>query len=197
MININLYFRLIKLMNQLATLWLYSSATESVSITALWPPTYRLHGVSNTGLKFIMYLRIKIYCNLLLANQLATQIDNSVQLPVFVVISLHGFFNPPEENLPAGKRYTDEWDCYSIQLNKEAGPKIGCFAGFCHHRLTSMNVCAYACVSLSFVQKWNEDRFKNDRFMQKIQSTIASYYLNTSKNSNIKTLNDIPCAMAS
>ena len=158
-------------MNQLATLWLYSSATESVSITALWPPTYRLHGVSNTGLKFIMYLRIKIYCNLLLANQLATQIDNSVVASFRDYII--GFFNSPEENLPARKRYTDGWDCYSIYLNKEAGPKIGCFAGFCHHRLTSMNVCAYACVSLSFVQKWNEDRFKNGRFMQKIQSTIA------------------------
>ena len=25
-----------------------------------------------------------------------------------------GFFNPPEENLPAEKRYTVEWDYYSI-----------------------------------------------------------------------------------
>ena len=25
-----------------------------------------------------------------------------------------GFFNPPEENLPAEKRYTVEWDYYSL-----------------------------------------------------------------------------------
>ena len=25
-----------------------------------------------------------------------------------------GFFNPPKENLPAEKRYTVEWDYYSL-----------------------------------------------------------------------------------
>ena len=57
-----------------------------------------------------------------------------------------GFFNPPEKNLPAEKRYTVEWDYYSIQKHviKETGPKVGCFAGFCHHRLTAMSAHTHA-----------------------------------------------------
>ena len=53
-----------------------------------------------------------------------------------------GFFTPPKKYLPAEKRYTDEWDYYSIQNHviKETGRKVGCFAGFCHHRLMAMNV---------------------------------------------------------
>ena len=52
-----------------------------------------------------------------------------------------GFFNPPEKNLPAEKYYTNELDCYSIQKHviKEMGPKVICFAGFCHHRLMTVN----------------------------------------------------------
>ena len=52
-----------------------------------------------------------------------------------------GFFNLPEKTLPAEKRYTVEWDYYSLQKHviKETGPKVGCFAGFCQHRLTTMS----------------------------------------------------------
>ena len=44
--------------------------------------------------------------------------------------------------MPVEKRYTVEWDYYSLlkHVIKETGPKVGCFAGFCHHRLTAMNV---------------------------------------------------------
>ena len=58
-----------------------------------------------------------------------------------------GSFNPPEENLPAEKCYTVEWDYYSLwkHVIKETGPKVGCFAGFCHHHLmaTSADTHAY------------------------------------------------------
>ena len=52
-----------------------------------------------------------------------------------------GVFNPSENNFPPEKRYTNEWDYYSIQKHaiKETGPKVGCFAGFCHHYLTTMS----------------------------------------------------------
>ena len=46
---------------------------------------------------------------------------------------------PSEKNLPAEKRYIDEWDWYSIQKHVETGPKVSCFAGFCHHHLTTIN----------------------------------------------------------
>ena len=57
-----------------------------------------------------------------------------------------GFFNLSEKNIPAGKRYTNEWDCFSIQKHviKETGPKVGCFAGFCDHRLTTINAHMHA-----------------------------------------------------
>ena len=52
-----------------------------------------------------------------------------------------GFFNLSEKALSAEKHYTVEWDYYSIQKHviKETGPKFGCFAGFCHPRLTTMS----------------------------------------------------------
>ena len=52
-----------------------------------------------------------------------------------------GFFNPPEQNLPVEKRYTVEWDYYSLlkHVIKETGPKVGCFADLYHHRLTAMS----------------------------------------------------------
>ena len=52
-----------------------------------------------------------------------------------------GFFNLSEKNLPAEKCYTDEWNCYSIQKHviKETDPRVGCFAGFCDHHLTTMS----------------------------------------------------------
>ena len=57
-----------------------------------------------------------------------------------------GFFNLAEENLSAEKRYTVEWDYYSIYKHviKEMGPKVCCFAGFCHHCLTTMSAHAHA-----------------------------------------------------
>ena len=56
-----------------------------------------------------------------------------------------GFFHLPEKNLPAEKHYNDKWDYYPIQKHviKEMGPKVGCFAGFCHHRLMSAHMLAY------------------------------------------------------
>ena len=52
-----------------------------------------------------------------------------------------GFFNPPEQNLPVEKCYTVECNYYSLlkHVIKETGPKVGCFAGFCHHHLTAMS----------------------------------------------------------
>ena len=43
--------------------------------------------------------------------------------------------------MPAEKRYIDEWDYYSLlkHVIKETGPKVGCFADFCHHRLMTMS----------------------------------------------------------
>ena len=53
----------------------------------------------------------------------------------------HWFFNSPEKKLPAEKRYTNEWDCFSIYKHViKKGPKVYCFAGFCHHHLTTMSV---------------------------------------------------------
>ena len=56
------------------------------------------------------------------------------------------FFNPPEKTLPAEKLHTDEWDYYSLQKHiiKETGPKVGYFAGFCHHHLTTMSAHTHA-----------------------------------------------------
>ena len=48
-----------------------------------------------------------------------------------------GSFNPPEQNLPVEKCYTDEWDCFYVM--KKMGLKVGCFAGFSDHRLTTMS----------------------------------------------------------
>ena len=58
-----------------------------------------------------------------------------------MVIAIISFFNPPEENLPVEKHCTVEWDYYSLlkHVTKETGPKVGCSAGFCHHRLTAMS----------------------------------------------------------
>ena len=42
--------------------------------------------------------------------------------------------------------------------------------------------CAYACVSLSFVWKWNKSGFVSNRFMQERYSAI---YINTKNNSKI------------
>ena len=57
-----------------------------------------------------------------------------------------GFFNPHEENLPAEKRYTVEWDYYSLKKHviKETGQKVGCFARFCHHHLMAMSAHTHA-----------------------------------------------------
>ena len=57
-----------------------------------------------------------------------------------------GFLNPPEENLPVEKRYTVEWDYYSLlkHVIKQTVPKVGCFAGFCHHCLAAMSVLMHA-----------------------------------------------------
>ena len=62
-----------------------------------------------------------------------------------MVISLV-FFNPPEKNLPAKKHHTNEWDCYSIwkHVIKEIVPKVGCFAGFYHHRFMTMSAHTHA-----------------------------------------------------
>ena len=57
-----------------------------------------------------------------------------------------GFFNLPEKNLPAEKRYTIKWDYYLLQKHaiKETGPKVDCFSGFCHRRLTTMGMHMHA-----------------------------------------------------
>ena len=57
-----------------------------------------------------------------------------------------GFFNPPEQNLPVEKCYTVELDYYSLlkHVIKETGLKVGCFAGFCHHRLMAMSSHTHA-----------------------------------------------------
>ena len=48
--------------------------------------------------------------------------------------------------MPVEKCYTVEWDYYSLlkHVTKETGSKVGCFAGFCHHRLTAMSADTHA-----------------------------------------------------
>ena len=43
--------------------------------------------------------------------------------------------------MPVEKRYTVEWAYHSLlkHVIKETGPKVGCLADFCHHRLTAMS----------------------------------------------------------
>ena len=52
-----------------------------------------------------------------------------------------GSISPPTKNLQTEKCYTDELDCHSVYkyIIKEMGPKVGCFAGFCQHCLTTMS----------------------------------------------------------
>ena len=83
-----------------------------------------------------------------------------------------GFFHLPEMNLPAEKGYFNEWDCYSIQTHviKEMGPKVGCFAGFCDHCLTTICMIAHMHVycyplfesgtktDLKIIILWRKDR---------------------------------------
>ena len=38
------------------------------------------------------------------------------------------------------KRYTDEYDCYPIQM----APQVNHFAGFCHHHLVNTSVHMHA-----------------------------------------------------
>ena len=42
------------------------------------------------------------------------------------------------------------WDQdYTTKFMKETGPKVGCFAGFCHHRSTTMSAHTHVyCYSL-------------------------------------------------
>ena len=62
-----------------------------------------------------------------------------------------GFFNQPEKNLLTEECYSNECDCYSIHKHiiLEAGPKVGCFAGFCHHHLMTMSLrIAFLCLKV-------------------------------------------------
>ena len=52
----------------------------------------------------------------------------------------------PEQNLPAEKCCTNEWNCFSIEKHviKETVPKVGCFAGFYDHHLMNMSAHMHA-----------------------------------------------------
>ena len=83
-----------------------------------------------------------------------------------------GFFNLPEKTCQQKKGYFNEWDCYSIQTHviKEMVPKVGCFAGFSHHCLTTICMSAHMHVycyplfesctktGLKIIILWRKDR---------------------------------------
>ena len=60
------------------------------------------------------------------------------------------------------------------------GSKVGCFAGFCHHPVTTTSGHMHAYVALSFVRKSNKNRYVNNHFMHK-----TNMYVSTKDNSNV------------